>query len=330
MTIKFLEETVEHAEWVERTAQLGDLTILLGKSKKALSASAEFLPNKVMKGKEVLWQFDKSYVDCFAFLREVNGEWLVAYASRAEVVDIIPILDLSQAIRLADGQYDWKRPAMERLELKLAAAAQMNLKARLSSVEMILERKLAEIHAKAAAERSAALREEEQRRYEARRAEKQARKQELMRRAKLTVYALNGDRKTGIPVVGDEWQSLGDGVDCVAVDSYTDGQATNPTEHFFVKKNGSNKSRQRIIAVFVDDPSKPKLIEQMGEIVVEREGNFDVVACYTLEGLKALKAGGLNSGAIRALWPANPDGTHTLKSFSKGDIKDIGNFLPLT
>jgi hypothetical protein len=330
MIIKFSEETVDHAEWVAQTAQLGDLVITLGKSKKALSDSAEFLPNRVMKGKEVLWRFDKSYVGCFAFLREVNGEWIVVYTSKQEVADVIPILDLANAIQLADGQYDWKRPALERLELKLAAATLMNLKARLSPVEMILERKLAEMHAKAAAERSAALREEEQQRYEARRAEKQARKKELMTRMRTVVYTANGDKKVGIPVVGDEWQSLGDGVDCVAVASYTDGQATSPTEHFFVKKEGSKKTRQRLIAVFAEDPRKPQLVEQMGEIVVEVKGQTDVVSCYTREGLQVLKANGLNSGAIRGVWPANSDGTHTLVSFSKGDIKDIGNFSPLT
>ncbi len=328
--IKFGKETVDAQGWTQQQAQLGALCIHLAKSPKATSSSAELLPSKVTKDGQVLWSFDKSYIDCIAFLREVDGEHMIVYATRQEVVDIVPILDLPNTIRLAGGQYDWKRSALERLQLKLAAAERMSLDCRLTPIEKILNRKLDEQKREAAAAQSAALAEERQREHEARLAARAERKRQIMMRERITVYTSSGEKRKGVPVVDDEWQALGDGVDCVRVASYADGIASEPSELFFVKKEGSRKSRQRIVPVFAEDPTKPSLVEKMGEIVVEIDGVPDAISCFTRDGLASLKADGLNSGAIRGVWPANADGTYTLVSFAKGGTRDIGNFLPVT
>lgn len=330
MTIKYSEELIEHAHWVEQKAQLGDLLITLGKSKKALSDSAEFLPNWVSKGERKLWTFDKSYLDCFAFLREVAGTPVIVYATREEVVDVIIIADLDGTIRLAGGEYDWKRPAMDRLQFKLAAANFMGLEPRLSAVELVLKRRLDEQRRAAAAQQSAAIAAKRQRDHEDRIAARAERKRLIMMRDRLTVFSASGEKMTGVPVVNNEWQSLGNGVDCVLVDSYDNGQVGEVLQHFFVKHvGGSHKTQARVVVAYKEDPTKPKLIEKMGEIVIDREGELDVIACYTRDGLAELKANGLNGGAIRAVWPKNDDGTHMLVSFSKGAIKDIGPAMPI-
>ncbi len=327
--IKFSEET-DRGNWLEQTAQLGDLTIVLGKSKKALSNSAEFLPNKVMKGDAVLWQFDKyRHLATFAFLREVAGEVVIVYATRTTVAEVIPAAALADAILLRDGNYDWKRSPLALLKLKLATAEAMELDCMLSPIEMILKRKLEEAMRSAVATQSAAIATERQQEHEARLAARKERRRAIMMRDRIEVYTASGDKKKGVPIVGDEWQALGNGVDCITVASCVDGVATGPTEHFFVKVEGSKKSRQRTVAVFAEDPTKPKLIEKMGDIVVEVNGELDIVACYTRDGLAALKTNGLNSGAIRGVWPANENGSHTLVSFAKGGTKDIGNFMPV-
>lgn len=332
--IIFGPKTTAADGWKRQEARLGDLTIHLSMSPKAPSQSAEFLPNSVMKGDQVLWQFDPSYIGCLTFLREADGEYLIVYATRREVVDIVPILDLPDTIRLAGGQYDWKRPSIERLSLKVAAAEVLGLKLRLSPAESTLKKvvdaRRAEQARAAAAVLSAAAAAERQQAHIARAAAREERKRAIRLRPFLTVWTASGERKHGVPVVDDEWRILGNGVNCVAVKSYADGEVGEPIAAFFVKeKSGNKKFRAGVTTVFAEDPTKPKLTEKMGEIVVEVGGNPDVVSCYTRDGLAALKAEGLNSGAVRAVWPINNDGSYTLVSFAKGDLQDIGNFMPM-
>lgn len=332
-SIVFENETTQLKGWAMKMAHFGELSITLGLSDKAQGASAEFLPNKVELGKDVLWTFDKSFVGHFAFLREVGDEPMIVYASRTEVAAIVPLSALRGAIRTTAG-FDFKMPAAKLLDLKIQVAEQMRLGVRLTPTEQLLKKHLDARAAAAARAATAALVTEEAQKKEERRRLREARRQAIMKRHKVYVYDVTGKQLYGIPVVGDEWQCLNHAVDCVTVDSYDEGKVGEVREHFFVYAKGSQaKSRKRVVAVTLTDPLRQPAapsIEQMGEVLVDIEGNLDVLPCYTTAGLRQLQAEGLNSGALRGRWPLNNDGTISVVSFAKGGIKDVGNFLPLS
>jgi hypothetical protein len=225
-------------------------------------------------------------------------------------------------------------PAIKLLDLKIQVAEQMKLSVRLTPNERLLQKHLGIKAAAAARAATDALLAEENQRKEERNRLREARRQAIMKRHKVYVYDAAGKQLYGVPVVGDEWLCLVHGVDCVAVDSYDEGKVGEVREHFFVYAKGSKiKSRKRVVAVTLTDPLRQPAapsIEQMAEVLVDIEGNLDVLPCYTKDGLRQLQAEGLNSGALRGRWPLNNDGTISVVSFAKGGIKDVGNFVPLS
>lgn len=75
---------------------------------------------------------------------------------------------------------------------------------------------------------------------------RQNRRLELLARQKITVVDSNNSKCFGIPVVGQEWESVPEGTWCIQVESYFDGEVGEPLQHFQVRKPGGTPQKQNL------------------------------------------------------------------------------------
>lgn len=319
--------------------EIAGLKVETLKSKNA-PEGAEFLPSKVVNAKgETLWKFDKNrYLGAYAWLREVDDDDLIiAYATRSAVYEVIPVKDLPSMRLVKDDSgrmsYEGGRNSQAIVELKLIIAEDLGLEPIFSTSEALIAKLLRRRKAEARAEAEAEQKAQAQAAREARVREQQLRITRILERKPLIGFTADGQRLTGIPVVGDEYQSLPHGKWVMLVESYDEstGKAGDIIEHFVVSKTGSGRvSKAQVRVVTATNPKQVQVTAtKRGEQVVEIDNVFHTVSLYDQAGISALHAAGLNSATKVGLWPTNKDGTITIFEVVKKGPREIGRYKPL-
>jgi hypothetical protein len=335
-SLKMVEEKDAGAMLV-RVYEVHGLVIETLKSKSA-PEGAQFLPAKVSdQNGVILWQYSKGrFRGAFAWLLEVNGEYVVAYASKTEVFEAISIKDLPHLRVVLDAKgkevYEGGRGIVGAIELKRAVAEQMKRKLVYTDAEQMILRVIKKREDEAlAAERKAAA-EQAATERSAREREKQERVGKIMARPRLVAYDEKGSRLSGVPVVGKEYEMLSDGTHVIVVERIDeDGKGVDPGEYFVVNKTaGGRISRANARLVSLNDPTKPKAVAvSRGQMVFDLKGDLKVVSLYSRSDIDALHGSGLNGATTVALATPDDAGNFTLFEIVKKGPKEIGKFQPL-
>ena len=230
----------------------GEVTIDTLKSKNA-PKNGEFLPAAVKQANTTLWQFSKQHPDYrikngLAKLGEVDGE-LVIYLHHGELLDLVfPVADAPKIRWLPDGTFVGGRSRDALVALKEAVAKTFALEPVWNAREHTVLSKQAE-RRRAAVEAERKAEEAERNAARERRREKAA---SILKRPKLKAQTLSdGKHRSGVPVVGNEWESVTHATFCISVESYDETTMTaGPMiEAFQVIAHGSRKNRHRVTAV---------------------------------------------------------------------------------
>jgi hypothetical protein len=292
-------------------ATCGEFTIESIKSKKAPEHS-EFLPAKVLKDGQVLWSFKGNHPGYHGLARLVGfgDEFVIVLCTKVTLHDVVPIADLPDIKWMPDSGRLGGRKLRETVVLKEAIANKLGLQPAWSVREdqmlVAVHRQQAEAQRLARAEQ-VRLEAEAQRlaneQREAARKERELKRREITSRKRLHVFTASGDRRSGIPVVTDEWKILPADVFCVQVESYNaeTGAYGGAVESFVTKKNRGGETRKdKVVVVFDRDPREAKkLTATLVTKVMEIKGELEeVVVVPDMDTVRTLNASGLNSGTL--------------------------------
>lgn len=256
------------------------------------------LCSSVYNGQQRIWNFQEEKFVGRAHLLYVNETPIVALVGKdsgaVEKVVALPVLAEESSLGIK-----------VRIELKIAAAAELVVEYALDTSERKVHARLTLERAEAAKrqliERQAAQATEREERQQ-RRAE---RRQAVLARQDLAVVNTAGKPLYGKPVVSDEWQSLPDGTWVVLVESYDSqtGHCSGLTSHFVVSKKGGH-CRQSAVTTDITFRTRQKVEapKPLGVVLLEMEDDVHEVLLYDPVGVKALK-----ERRIEGLWAVRTD-----------------------
>lgn len=289
-SVRLIKSTDDNKCWFQELSWK-DLTINTLKSKFAPDG-AEFLPAKVLRGKDVIWAFSKGAAASMAFLREYGDEPIIALTTKNSVLDVIFLADIGkeEVVRVKGREVKIPaRPFTEVALCKRAISEDLGRDAVYSNEESVALKahdqqvNAARVHADQE-ERNANLREQEEARR--RRAAEQATKiEKIMARKEVSCYTKDGGKpRRGKPVVGNEWECLKNGMFCISVSSYDEktGEHGELFECFRVRKDGARCSKQSAEAVQMEPIVAAKAAELEAEDVrqIEVAGKIRMVPIY--------------------------------------------------
>lgn len=274
-------------------------------------ANAEFLPAKIEKDGVECWSFKKDhpYYRGLATLVEYNDELVIVLATRFNLDMVLPVRDLPNMQKIA-GEFVGGRKLKAFVSMKGEIAEELGLTPVWSKREANMLRALDQAAAEANAEVTRAVhaariaaRAEEERRRERERAEREARRARIASRKKIVAFTATGDRRIGVPVVGNEWMVLRDGSFCISVTSYKEktGAVGDYLESFEVlKRGGGNPSRKSVAAVtheYVKSVGSANVITELETTIIVINGEpEEVIMTDDVQKMKTLCSQGLNSG----------------------------------
>lgn len=300
--------------------------------------TATYRPSKVTdKNGRVLWKFDKNrYPDTYAefFDIEEGDDDLIVYLNNRFVFEVIPIKDLPQWRPVIDvvgrETHEGGRSAQALVELKLLIAESEQLEAALTPVEQRIAQIIRQRQAAARAAAEAEARQQAQAEEDRKRREYEARINAILARPMIAVYTAEGQRLTGIPVIGDEWHILPRHKWVVTVESYDPETKTaqNPTEHFQVQKSAGGRLEKgcpRLVTQGNPMERRP-MATKRGEVIVEIDNQITPLSLYSRTDIDTLHRDGLNGASRLGVFPMNSDGTVTIVEVVKKGVRDIGRF----
>lgn len=273
-----------------------------------------FLVSKIEHGGKVIWDYKScGHSECYGRLAWANDELVIAFISKGvngKVVDVTALADI-----LAHRQTSLDR----KIKLKRAAADFLNRQVEYSSHEQTV----IELLAKRQREEEVAKKEEGHRQ---RLAEKLKRRAVIMAREKVYTFTLDGQPRSGIPVVGDEWHSLPSGTWVILVESYDD-DVGKPIEAFVVDKAPGGKANKgkRVFVRATQGEGRLETVKVIKTVLVEGDGDFYEVQIFrSMNDIKTARAQGLNGGTRVAVESATDQ--ITVLSVTNGGIKTEGVF----
>ncbi len=301
-----VQEPTDAGAVMVQTAQWGDFTLEMVKSKKA-PESAEFLPAKVLKVGQILWSFKSNHPGYhgLAKLMEHGEELVIVLCTKTELHAVVPVTDTSHHFgQMPDGSFMGGRSIKDVITLKSEIAKLMHLEPiwteREEKMRTAMQRQRAEAIAHASAKHEA----EAEARRTAVRAERDAKRTALLARKRAYAFTAGGERRHGIPVIGDEWAVLPGDTFCITVDSYAvdTGKHGNVLECFITKKSPSGRiDRDKVTPVFERDPRavKKEVASLLTTKVMKLKGELEeVIVANNMDDVRNLNKGGLNSGTL--------------------------------
>ena len=221
------------------------------------------------------------------------------------------------------------------IRLKQLAAEQLGRECILTELEQKVAPLVARQTAKADALRRAQLAGSTQKVSEGqddgRALERQRRIDAIMARPRVVGYS-GGQKRFGVPVVGDEWQVLKNDTFVILVESIgKDGTIGALIESFVVtrKGRGSEASKAAVVPVSAEPPrtaaKQAQLVKPVGEVAVEHEqGIYSVLLFGSMDDIRAAQAAGLNSGPFAAVNRKDDKGRYEVVSVHHNKIDTVG------
>lgn len=309
---------------------LGDEVFIVHMIRKAgLSFEGNFLVAKVFDHAESkrLWEFPKYSFEGLGLLAQAGNEVVITLVSKGRDGKVEEVFPFSS---IATHQPTNLR---RKIELKRLAAEYLGKSYNLTNTERAVVKRDSERR-----------REEEQtereRQHEAR---QQARMELIARitsRGRVEAYTSDGRKRYGLPVVGEEWQSLSGGTYVVLVESYDDttGDMGNPIEAFeIVKEKGKNpkkgfpapvtwrQSAENLQAVAVNIPQPAEVI-----VIETDDGDaFEVAVYASMDDIRTARERGLNSGSYVAARDRTVGERYEVFSVHAEKVKTLGLFKPI-
>lgn len=293
---------------------------------------AVFLPKDVLDGnRHVLWSFkgDHPGYKGLARLEQWEEELVIVLASKYELHMVIPIMDLPHIVgQTAEGDLIGGRGIKKLLPMKEGFAKAMKVVPAWTTREAAMrEALLRQERERREAEEEARRREAEERR-EATRRERAALRAGITERRRVYAYTASGDRRHGVPVVGDEWRILTADVYCISVESYDTltGEHGAVRECFITKRtHGGNIEKDRVTEVFERAPLEEHKLCALVTRIVHVKGELEeVVVVSSMDDVQKLNDGGLNSGALVMVEAEGAD-TFPIYRLESGVIKSIAH-----
>ncbi len=290
-----------------------------------------FWPAKVTGPTGTLWQYQRDHQGFKggAQIIEHDGEMFVILVERAKYLALVlPIVDLPHLQRTNAGEWIGGRKLKVIISIKEALAEKLNLEPLWTRLEGQLRAAEADEDRKAKeADQQKARAAEEAVRAEARRMKEEMRA-EIARRRRLHVFTSSGDRRHGLPVVGDEWLCLTDGVYCVAVESFdaATGNSGKPIEAFEVKKTNAKVRRENVVSVTTENPIERKASAplEVETVILKIKGEFQsVVVAKDMDHVRALSDRGLNSGTLVAYPKVDDPNRIKIVKLTDGNIQSV-------
>ncbi len=333
-TWTIVNESTDHKGFQFQTTLFEGFKIEQLRSPRAAS-DADFLPVQVVFNDKVVWSFPEEYKKTgfpgMAFLREVGDELVIICSTKHLLCEVIPVRDLSHRQRIGN-EFVGGRKFKELVELKELVATAEGLEPAWTPREITfrdaLRKSIAETRQAAKASVDAVLVQQR----EERRARRDAKRTEISNRKRIFAHTLQGERRHGCPVVGDEWTTLGDGAFCVSVTSYNSktGEVGELLESFMVKNDGSKKIRHAVSTVSgsTSIPRATKMNLESSSFVfvtVPVKGNLEeVIRAKTMDDIRSLRDQGLNSGTLAMCPKAGGErGRFSVFSITAGKIEPV-------
>jgi hypothetical protein len=326
-----IEETTDNKGFQLQTTLFEGFRIEQLRSPRA-APDAEFFPARVVFDGREVWSFAKEYKSQgfagVAFLREVDDELVIMISTKQALFEVVPVRDLSHRQRIG-GQSVGGRKLKELVALKELIAQAEGLEPIWSKREVALRSAISKTLATA---RQAAKAEEEakaEKERARRRAERDTKRAEVASRKRIFAHTLSGDRRFGYPVVGDEWLMLGNDAFCISVTSYNakTGEVGELIESFKVKKDGTKKVRQSVTVVTAVTTSSTQTKAASQPIsfvpVPIKDEMEEVILASNMDGIRALRDHGINSGTLAMCPKAGDEGRYSVFSITDGKIEPV-------
>jgi len=267
-----------------------------------------------------------------AKLVEVDTEMVLALCRRAEkkyLDQIIPINDLPQMQQLENGDYVGGRKLQELIKLKQTVGQKIHFELQWSEREVAMRNAVAKASAEAFAKKAEAERKAEEERRATLKKEKEEQRAKIASRKRLYVFTLTGDRRNGIPIVGDEWKLLGPDIFCVSVESFDTetGSAGKPVESFVTTRVKGVIGRAALTAVTTENPNAPKrvILGKVTTVVMTLKGQLEeVIMAPDMDYVRSLNnEHKLNSGTLVACPKAGDETRYSVFRLKDGTIEPV-------
>lgn len=298
---------------------------------------AEFLPVSVTQDSQEVWSFRRDHKSRgfrgLALLREVDGELVIILATKHGLYEVLPVLDLPQ-MQVVGGELVGGRKLKELVALKQLIAEAESLHPVWSRRETAMQEVLqAEARRERDIVRQAEAAEAEVERQK-REAGRVARRAAIQARQRIFAFTERGERRHGLPVVGNEWLSLPSGTFCIAVTSFDQetGAVGDVIESFRVEQIRQKKTRVSVTAVTAAKPGDKKT-GLGGEVAVTFKlalinGAFEeVLLVVNMDSVRTLRDRGLNSGTYVVCPKAGDAGRFMAFSLAEGKINPVTEIL---
>jgi len=291
----------------------------------------DFLPARVIRNDVEWWSFKNDHRGYRGLgkLVELGDELVIALGTRDWLHAVLPVRDLPQMQKTPAGEFVGGRGIKELMAVKCHVAEELGLSPSWTEREMTMQQALTTAAREQRAEEEKRLREESIRKHEERLRARSEARAEIVRRKRLHVFTTSGDRRHGVPVVGDEWLSLSTDTFCVSVTSYdvATGAVGEPIESFVVLKRGSKVSRGAVASVKAENPVKRNASLSLDSLTfhaIAIKGEIEeVVMLPSMEAIRELREKGLNSGTL-AMCPKEGDtGKYSVFRLTKGTIEAV-------
>ncbi len=337
MAFEILGETVTNGFGVQTIAWEG-FTIECVKSPRA-PVDADFLPAKVVKDGSKLWSYERDHQGFKGLgqLVEVGDEELViVLTTKRELHVVLPVRDLPHVKRVG-GEFVGGRKLQELIALKELIANELFLEPVWSEREFGMKQAVRKAEqARENAERNKRLAEERAAREAAdkkradERARREAERREILARKRQHVFTATGERRNGVPVVGDEWMKLAADTFCVSVTTFDPetGAVGEPQESFVVEKKNGKPARDAVVAVTRENP-----LEKRKQLVVSFNPVFhtvpvkgileEVIEVPDMDVVRALSSRGLNSGTLVMVPKTGDPGRYAIFRLTDGKIEPV-------
>jgi hypothetical protein len=297
--------------------------------KAGLSFEGNFLVAQVFDRTEsnLLWEFPKHSFHGLGLLAQAGDEVVVALVGKGRDGRIEAVVPFSS---IAEQQPVNLR---RKIELKRLAAEYLGKGYSLTDTEHKVIKRDSERR-----------REEEQaereRQHEARQQARIELIDRVMGRGRVEAYTSDGRKRYGLPVVGEEWQSLPNGTYVVLVESYNDetGEMGDPIEAFqIVREKGKNPKKGFPASVTWEQPAEStravaaKLPQPVGTMVIETEGGdaFEVAVYATMDDIRKARESGLNIGSYVAARDRKVGERYEVFCGRAKNVETLGLFEPI-
>jgi hypothetical protein len=303
-----------------QTVKWSDFTIEMVKPKSA-PQDAEFLVAKIRRKGVTWWEFRQYRSRCLglAKLRMIGEEPIIVLATKDIVYQVVPIRDLPSALFDDNHEMVGGRDIKALISLKEEAARLLYARPSWTVREERMRNAL-----------EAAQRQAERRAVQEKHAKRDAVRTKLLSRKRLHVFLLEGARRAGIPVVGDEWMRLPNDTFCVSVKSYEEnGVCGEPIEWFKVKKTaGGHTSRDKVSVVSNTGSEKQAQAAaplRLKHVIVSLKGELEeAIEAPDMDFIRSLRDRNLNGGSLVVAPHEGKPGAFVGYRLVGGQIETVG------